>query len=242
MAINVFWTRRSTAVPGTGREPFERSALPAPLVAVGEAWISGAGSVDACREAGRGLASVGTPLEEALDGLRTTSRQVLGRDPSYEEVHALGSGWADCTLGYLHRLDCADPMTGLSTQAHLVARLSEVLAAGGEPPALLVVEVSPADDPVEHAYRVGAVGETVRAVVGRSRTVGRVGPRRIAALVSRDDALGSRVALLRRLLQHDHDRTRVWIEGLPAGTGHQGAAGADEAGAAAVALDELARG
>ena len=34
------------------------------------------------------------------------------------------NAWADATLGYLNRISCADPLTGLDSQSHLVALLA----------------------------------------------------------------------------------------------------------------------
>jgi hypothetical protein len=70
-------------------------------------------------------------------------------------------------------------------------------------------------------------------VFAGTETIGRLGPDRIVLLVERNDRLGQRVALLRRMartLQHTGS-ARVWIAGLP---------GTDSV--AALLLDELARG
>ena len=47
-------------------------------------------------------------------------------EPDYAELVAVSVAWSDTTLGYLHRLTCSDPMTGLSTTAHLRGRLAEL--------------------------------------------------------------------------------------------------------------------
>ena len=37
-------------------------------------------------------------------GLRSTTRRVVRREPTFEECEALVDAWADATLGYLNRL------------------------------------------------------------------------------------------------------------------------------------------
>jgi hypothetical protein len=229
---NVVGTRRPTSVPEAWEElPEEVAAmLPPRLLAVGEAQTSGTPALAACREAGRRLADDGASLEEALEGLHLTSVLVAGREPEYAELVALSVAWSEATLGYLHRLSCADPMTGLATQAHLRGRLTELYRAAGvrRSHALVVVE-SAATGPLGHPLDLARLGATVRTVFAGGETVAGVGARRVVALVTRDDALARRVALLRTLLERTTART--WIEGLP---------GTDLA--AAALLEELARG
>ena len=93
----------------------QRAALPPRFEAVGEAQASGADPIEACRHLGGVLAGDGVSLEEALEGLKATSTLVRGRDPEYAEVVALSTAWSEATLGYLHRLSCDDPLTGLAT-------------------------------------------------------------------------------------------------------------------------------
>lgn len=100
--------------------------------------------------------------------------------------------------------------------------------------------VEPADGPVgesgqqvlRRAMRVTQLGEAARTVFAGSETIGRLGPDRIVIVVERDERLGQRVALLRRMARtvHSGQQARVWIEGLP---------GTDAS--AALLLDELAR-
>jgi GGDEF domain-containing protein len=153
------------------------------------------------------------------------------------------TAWSDTTLGYLHRLSCEDPLTGLASQAHLRSRISELYrAAGGQDVnavhALVVCEVSAprgrADVPGDHftrAMRLARVGESARTVFPGGETIGRLGTSRVAVLVERDQRLGRRVRVLRTLLGSvEADPARAWIEGLPR---------SDDA--AAILLDELAR-
>lgn len=213
----------------------------------------------ACAEAGRELARDGASLDEALEGLRVTSLVVSGREPSYVDIRALSNAWSEATLGYLHQLSCEDPMTGLASLAHVRSRLSELyrgeLRESGrvqEVHALVVASlpVGPPGEPQEggspggsegsspdthltRTLRMARLGEAARTVFSGPETIGRVGQQRVVILVDRDELLGRRVALLRRILGslvNAGQAPRVWIEGLPS----------SDAGAAQL-LDELAR-
>ena len=249
-AVNIFaaFGRRSTATDpevSTTQRPDERLGLPHRFEAVGEALISGSDISGPCQVAGQDLARDGASLQEVLEGLRSMWRHTRREDPSFEAVSALLAAWSETTLGYLHQLSCEDALTGLSSQAHLRSRLSEIdRARDGEatPPvhALVVCEAPFGDDPAEEsedhftrAMRLARVGELARTVFARDETIARIGTHRVAVLVERDDRLGRRVKLLRTLLDGmaaGDGTVRVWIEGLPP----------TDAGAAML-LDELAR-
>jgi len=222
--------------------------LPARFQAVGEALASGSGSADACAVVGRDLARDGASLHEGLESLRTTYLRVQGFDPSYDDVLALSQAWSESTLGYLHQISCADPMTGLASLAHLRSRLADLYR--GQGPELgrvrhcytLVIADLPTDrfgaeeqatDPLTRSLRLSRLGEAARTVFAGAETVAGAGTNRIVVLARRDERLGQRAALLRRMIDtldlHGH-LARVWIEGLPP----------TDAGAVAL-LDELAR-
>lgn len=234
MGRSVWNIMRTTAAPEAWAELPESvvRGLPQHLLAVGEAQASGTDSVAACREAGRLLAGDGVALEEALEALHLTSVLVRGHQPDYPELVALSVAWSDATLGYLHRLSCADPMTGLSTQAHLRGRLAELYRSHDvrRSHALVVVEapVVEKDGAVGDSLVLARLGDTVRTVFAGSETVAGIGQSRVVVLVDRDEVLARRVALLRTLLERT--TARVWIEGLPGGDLAAGAL-----------LDELAR-
>lgn len=231
--MGLFATRsRPTPRPGTWEELSEaqRAGVPLRFEAVGEAQVSGISAVAACREAGRLLAGDGASLEEVLEGLRVTARLACGREPAYDELVAVSVAWSEATLGYLHRLTCDDPMTGLATQPHLRARLAEAYRLHADVHrhlALVVVESQPARDQLTQALGLSRVGRSARTVFG-SEVIAGVGSRRVVVAAERDGGLAGRVALLRRLVGGSD--VRVWIEGLP---GSDAAAGA--------LLDELAR-
>lgn len=215
-----------------------RARLPRRFEAVGESLASGSGSLQAFEVTGRALAQDGASLHEALADLRATTVAVRGREPSYDEVHALSVAWSEATLAYLHQLSCEDPLTGMASLAHVRGRLSELYRAHGaalqESHALVVADL-PDDrpgvgsDPFTRTLRLTRLGEHARTVFPGGETIGRVGASRIVVVVQRDRKLGRRVALLRTLVAREQ-RTRVWIEGLPA----------SDAGASFL-LDELAR-
>ncbi|MDR7251246.1 hypothetical protein J2X46_000218 [Nocardioides sp. BE266] len=205
--------------------------------------------MDACAVAGQDLARDGASVQEALESLRATSHRMAGGDPSFDAVAALLTAWSETTLGYLHQLSCDDPLTGLSSQAHLRSRLSELhrlpLAEGAVAAHALVVCAlpfgdDPSEQPVDHftrAMRLARAGEMARTVFARDETVARVGMHRVVVLTARDDRLGRRVRVLRTLLdgaeggRSGAPPVRVWIEGLP-----------DSDPATGMLLDELARG
>jgi hypothetical protein len=240
--------RRSEGAPHQGRELSEavRQGLPMRFEAVGEALAAGGEALGACAVVGRDVARDGAALGEALSGLRTTYTLVLGRDPDFAATEALSVAWSEATLEYLHDLSCEDPMTGLTSLAHVRTRLAELYRDADltdvpvrESHALVLVEVRfrRHDDFAAHhftrALRLVQIAEAIRSVYSGGETLGRVGLDRAVAVVGRSADLGQSVGLLREFLQ-DLDLgaadVRVWIEGLPGG-----------ADAASRLLDELAR-
>jgi hypothetical protein len=235
--------RRSTTTgdPEAGREltPEQSAALPPRFEAVGEALASGSGPVAACEVLGGVLARDGRSLAEALDDLAATWQLTRGAEPAYAEVRALAVAWSDATLGYVHGLSCADPLTGLASLAHLRTSISDVHRAGAaqETHALVVVVAETAHDveqlgePLARAMEDAQLGATVRGVFPGRETIGHIAPGRVVVLAERDERLVRRVDLLLRMLEGGPPpHPRVWIEGLP-----------DTDGAAAALLDELTR-
>ena len=196
---------------------------------------------------GRDLARDGVSLHEGLESLRVTYQRVRGYDPSYDDVLSLSQAWSESTLGYLHQISCSDPMTGLASLAHLRSRLADLYRGQGpqfgrvrHSHALVVADL-PTDlfggddvpDPLTRSLRLSRLGEAARTVFAGAETVAGIGGNRIVVLARRDERLGQRAALLRRMVDtldlHGH-LARVWIEGLPP----------TDLGAAQL-LDELAR-
>ncbi|WP_231482374.1 hypothetical protein [Nocardioides sp. URHA0020] len=224
-----------TVDPGVGQELSSevRAAIPPRFEAVGESLASGSGSVAACEVLGGVLARDGVSLAEALDDLATTWRLVRDAEPAHAELRALAVAWSDATLGYVHGLSCHDPLTGLSTLAHLRACIGDAHRAGpvADAGVLVVVEVAPCGELLAQAMADAQLGEIVRGVFPGRETIGRIAPGRLVVLADRDDRLVRRVDLLQRMVVGGAaPRPRVWIEGLP-----------DSDVAAVALLDELAR-
>jgi hypothetical protein len=246
MGLFAAMTRRAPVDgPEAGWELSEqaRVQLPRQFEAVGEALASGSGSLEACDIAGRRLAQDGAALDEVLDGLQRTARTITGTDPSYAAVRAISVAWSEGTLAYLHQLSCEDPLTGLSSMAHIRSRISELYRAAARSRSdlsrshgLVVVDLPldrpglGSDDGFSRTLRLAQVGQSARTVFDGSESIGRLGCSRVVVIAERDPQLGRRVALLRTLLGSASFPTRVWIEGLPG----------SDAGAAQL-LDELAR-
>ncbi len=229
-----------------------RGAVAAPAVpevprrfeAIAESLASGAFSVEVYDVTGRRLAEDGAALDEVLDALRETTRAVTGGDPAYDAIRAISMAWSEGTLAYLHQLSCEDPLTGLSSLAHVRSRLSGIYRASqragtdvSETHALVIVDLpedlasfAALDGGFQRNLHLARVGQSASTVFNGGETVGRLGARRVVVLADRDANLGRRVALVRTLLGSVDFPTRVWIEGLP---------GSD--GSAAQLLDELAR-
>lgn len=224
-----------------------RQQLPMRFEAVGEVLVSGGDVAAACSVVGRDVARDGAALGEALSGLRTTYRLTLGREPDFGAAEALSVAWSEATLEYLHDLSCEDPMTGLTSLAHVRTRLAELYRDAEltdvplrDSHGLVVVELvhrrrdAFADHHFTRALRMVQVAEAARSVYSGGQTIGRLGLDRAVTLVERDADIGHAVGLLREFLADldlgDAD-VRVWIEGLPS-----------SADSATRLLDELARG
>ncbi|MGH3335728.1 MAG: hypothetical protein ACRDOZ_07900 [Nocardioides sp.] len=221
------------------------AALPPEFEAVGEALASGSGALaEAYAVLGHRLAVDGVSLDEALSGLDSTFRTVLGSPPTFDDTRALSVAWSESILGYLHRLSCEDPVTGLATMAHLQSRLAELYRAQAwhwpvaDSHALVVLDVGPptAGEAIgatvlTEDLDVARAAEAIRTAFAGQETIGRLTRHRLTVLAPRDERLGQRVALLRRLLTRTEPAAaRVWIEGLPR-----------TLDAAAATLSELAR-
>ncbi|WP_112243722.1 hypothetical protein [Kribbella monticola] len=210
-----------------GTAGIDRSAY----LAIAEALRDGADVVPASDEVGRQLAEDGVSLLEALDGLGALYRAISGGEPAFEAVRALSSSWAEASLVYLHSLSCEDPLTGLSSLAHLRSRLGEIyreadLRGTSVPATHALVVVEPLNPPgittLDRELRLIDVAECLRIVFAGGDVLGRLGARRAAALVGREPNLPDQVETARALITQwrmDTDEpqlARLWIEGLPA--------------------------
>lgn len=249
VGFTAFTRRKSEAVPQTqgGELPDSlRHDLPMRFEVVGEALASSGDVIAACAVVGGDVARDGAALGEALSGLRTTYQLVRGTSPDFDATEALSVAWSEATLEYLHDLSCEDPLTGLTSLAHVRTRLAElyrdaeltdVSVQGTHALVIVSLRSVGVEAILEHhftrALRLCQVAEAVRAVFSGGETIGRLGLNRAVALVSRGSDLGTSVATLTDYLD-DLDLgpsdVRVWIEGLP---------GSPES--ACRLLDELAR-
>lgn len=226
--------RRDVAGQRTAATPPEHFA------AVAEAIQASSDSLSACEVAGRTLAVRGVDLGTALEQLRETTLRAARVDPTFDQIRALSLAWSEETLAYLHRAGCEDPLTGVSSLAHVRARLGEIYRGeesqnrnASRSHALVVIElIEGADLPVlEQGLVFAAIAQITRTVFQGSQTVGRAGVRRLVVVVRRHDKLGRQVSLLDQMLRDSVAQPcRVWIEGLPTA-----------ADAAPAVLDELAR-
>jgi GGDEF domain-containing protein len=235
MAIFTSFGRRRPASGGeaSGLELPEdvRHALPPRFEAVGEALAAAADTRPACAVVGRDVARDGAALGEALDGLRTTFALVAGAEPDFASTEALSIAWSEATLEFLHTLSCEDPLTGLTSFAHLRTRLEELYRESEQTGhsmaashALVVLEMS-AGDPrhrAEHQFtrtlHLVQLAEMARAVFAGGETIARLSADRAVVVVRRLSHLGASVAMLRDLvgaLDLGATDVRVWIEGLP---------------------------
>jgi hypothetical protein len=223
-----------------------RELVPPGFEALHDALETGATATEAVAEIGRRAAREGASLDDMLAGLALTYQAFGGllEEPPFEVVRSLSAAWADTSLRYLHAVSCEDPLTGLSSLAHVRTRILEIYressrsgVQGSPEYALLVVELQwngYESSPFDRLLHFLDVAEILRTVYAGDETIGQLSSSRVVALVRRDDRIGHSVSGLLGLLQSWRDRTdiasRLWIEGLPAS--------ADSAG---VLLDELAR-
>ena len=119
-------------------------------------------------------------------GCGPPTRTCSGWNPDFAALRAMCVAWGEETLGQVHQVSCEDPLTGLATQGHLLARLEEIYrgaeqhdASPSESHALVVVGQA-ASAPRAHRPTRGQLG-------GSSGTV-RPCPRPGAAGI--DDPLG----------------------------------------------------
>ncbi|GAB3258620.1 hypothetical protein [Nocardioides dilutus] len=200
-------TPAGTSAAGPSAEP---TTTHGEWSSVGEALATRSWAVvELCRDVGRDLAERGIPVGDALRELRSATRRFAQRGPTFEECEALVDAWADATLGYLNRISCADPLTGLDSQAHLLA----ILGAPTDTDLIMVVVELP--DPLDffvHARHLSLLGDLCRTVFPAARTTARVGVRRLVTLIPAEPDLGRRVSLL---VRGADGADRVWVEPIP---------------------------
>jgi hypothetical protein len=196
-----------TSAAGPSAEP---TTTHGEWASVGEALATRSWAVvEHCRVVGRDLAERGVSVGEALGELRSAARVLARREPTFDECEALVDAWADATLGYLNRISCADPLTGLDSQAHLLSLLG---APTDTDLIMVVLEVPDPHDFFAHARHLSLLGDLCRSVFPAARTTARVGVRRLVTLIPAEPDLGRRVSLL---VRGADGADRVWVEPIP---------------------------
>jgi hypothetical protein len=206
--------------PPASAEPTPPRQSPLPgWGSVGESLAGQDGStavLERCQVVGRNLAEAGASVREGLEGLRSTTLLVRGREPTFEEALALADGWAEATLSWMQRLTCADPATGLATEAHLTQLLTDCYRSSpGEIERLLlvVIEVSAQEPQARQVRRLSLMGGTASSAFPDARAVARFGGRRVVVLTARSPNVQTRTKLLGRMLEDLP--VVVWVEPLP---------------------------
>jgi hypothetical protein len=199
--------------------------------AVVEALADGRDPRPVVRRLGRARSHLGVPVEETLDDVIALWDVQSRREPPARVLRAAAAGWAEAGLEPAGAASCFDAMTGLSTRAHLEARLGELYRSGdlgGTVPGyqLVVLDVGlmPVaegvgdDGPWRHVEAVYRCAEAVRRVFGTGETLSRLAPARISALARTGPGLTGRLGALDGLLAAAADpdvSPSVWVESLP---------------------------
>lgn len=196
--------------------------------AVCDAVIAGTDVWEAAERLGRGRASAGVSLSEALADVDALASIVPGRytDPLRR---AVSLGWADRVIA--PTASVADPMTGLVTPEYLQIRLGEVYRASevrAEPVstswALVVARLDLAGHVGwQRTLPMILVAEGLRRIFDGGQSLVLMGEAVAVALCERDLVLARRARLLRSMVTDSIERDpqiivpgpSVWIENLP---------------------------
>ncbi|MEO6471288.1 MAG: hypothetical protein ABIR57_05400 [Aeromicrobium sp.] len=175
---------------------------------------------------GASAAYLGSPLQEVLDQLERTYAE-HGALPAYDVVRAITVAWTEAAMIHHHEVSCEDPLTMLSTTAHLRARLGDLYRGAerdgikvSEFHALVVVDLPLTSSPnqLSGSLTMLEAAEAMRTVYSGEETIAQVTPRRIVALVERartDKATLGLLQILVRRLQAGDAEPRLWLEALP---------------------------
>ena len=196
------------------------------FIAIEEALESGHADIaSVAHVVGASAAHLGSPLQEILDSLERTYAD-HGAEPAYDVVKAMTVAWTEEALVHKHQASCEDPLTALSTLAHLRSRLGDVYRGAerdgrkaSDSHALVVVELPMSrGNQLNNSLAMLEAAEAIRTVYSGDETIAQVAPRRAAALVERartDRATLELLQILVRRLNTGDAEPRLWIEALP---------------------------
>lgn len=200
-------------------------ALPE-FIAIEEALMSGQSDVAAVAHVvGASAARFGSPLQEVFDHLER-AYAVRGEIPASDVVKALAIGWSEEALMHQHQMSCEDPLTALSTAAHLRTRLNDIYRAAerqgrpaGETHELVVVNVPVMSvNALSGSLSMLEAAEAMRTVYSGDETIAQVAAHRAVALVERSRTDRWTLELLQILIRRTQTgdaEPRLWLESLP---------------------------
>lgn len=190
----------------------------------------------AMREAARRYVRDAEPLAAFLADLEVAYRVLDLPPPSTETVKEASIAWADEFLRKLDGVTCEDPLTGMSGPEHARAYLSALVRTEQErctdpplqthavvsvvlaEPEAAVQDENELETAFDRSLQLATVGETIRATFERCDVVSALGPRRVLAVVGRDQFLDNRAEeldwLLRRRLPVS-SAPRVQVRSMP---------------------------
>lgn len=200
---------------------------PFQLAVLEEALESGHADIaSVAHEVGASAANLGSPLQEVLDQLERAYAS-KGAKPAYEVVRALTVAWSEAALVHHHEQSCEDPLTALSTLAHLRSRLGDLYRgaersgyAVGDAYSLVVVELPRVESAnmLSDSLAMLEMAEAMRTVYSGDETIAQVSPRRAVALVESERTDRSTLELLQILIRRQTNgnaEPRFWIESPP---------------------------
>ena len=179
-------------------------------------------AVDVAHEVGASAASLGVPLHEVFDRVE---RAFDGLEPSFAMVRGVAVAWVE-TSQLLHvEASCEDPLTQLSSLAHLRTRLDGLYRAAvrsdmtvSDAYGLVVVELPRARlNSLESTLDAVDVSGALRTVFPGDEVIAQLSPRRFCVIGERkrldQPTLNLVTVLLRRTFESPPPR--VWLELLP---------------------------
>lgn len=196
------------------------------FVAIEEALNTGLVDIAAvAHEVGASAAACGSPLQEVLDDLERTYSE-HGQLPGYDVVKAISIGWSEETLVHQHQISCEDPLTTLSSTAHLRSRLNDVYRAAERDGAsasdryeLIVVDLPvTSTNALAVSLALLETADALRTVYSGDETIAKLSTHRAVALVETTRTDRSTLELLHILISRIRTgdaESRLWLESLP---------------------------